>query len=223
MIPKVIHCFWAGGPKTPIAEKCRASWARFAPDCEVREWCLDDFMKMSNVPDFCTEAVRRKKWAFVSDWVRCRVLYEHGGVYFDFDEELVQPLPEGMFEEEWCAGEYRARGDIGAAPGAGLALRKESGTARAMLRYYETNAFSENLTIGEILAGLDIKDIKILPPERMSPMGADGRMHRSKETLGIHHYAMSWATPARRIARWLSWHGMRGLVDFALRLKGARK
>ena len=32
MIPKVIHCCWFSAKKTALAEKCRASWRRFAPD-----------------------------------------------------------------------------------------------------------------------------------------------------------------------------------------------
>ena len=57
VIPKIIHCFWTGGPKTKLAEKCLASWRKFAPDWEIREWGLSDF---SDLPDFCKEAVRRE-------------------------------------------------------------------------------------------------------------------------------------------------------------------
>lgn len=41
MIPKVIHCFWAQGPKTKLAEKCLASWRKYAPGWEIREWDLE--------------------------------------------------------------------------------------------------------------------------------------------------------------------------------------
>ena len=48
----------------------------------------------------------------------------------------------------------------------------------------------------------------------------DGTLHSTAATRGIHRYAMSWATPTRRLARWLSWHGMRRAVDALLRLRG---
>ena len=33
-----------------------------------------------------------KKWAFVTDYVRLRVVYEYGGIYFDTDVELVKKI-----------------------------------------------------------------------------------------------------------------------------------
>jgi len=214
VIPKIIHCFWAGAEKTELAERCRESWRRFASDCEVREWSLSDFPDM---PEFCREAVRRHRWAFVSDWVRFKVLHDEGGIYLDWDEELVNELPTEMFKEEWCAGEYTASGVVGYAPGAGLALAKGSAVASAMLRHYDSAAFDGKTTVGEILGGMSA--VKVLPPEVMSPMGMDGKVRRTDRTVGIHWYAMSWASPKMKVLRWLSWHGARGLIDFALRLR----
>jgi len=59
----------------------------------------------------------------------------------------------------------------------------------------------------------------VLPPEVMSPIGIDGKMHRTEKTVGIHWYAMSWTSPTRRIARWLNWHGCRWMIDWALKVK----
>ena len=38
MIPKKIHYFWFGGPKTRLAERCIASWRRHCPGWEIVEW-----------------------------------------------------------------------------------------------------------------------------------------------------------------------------------------
>ena len=35
-----------------------------------------------------------KKWAFLSDYARLRMIYENGGVYLDTDLELVKPLDD---------------------------------------------------------------------------------------------------------------------------------
>ena len=40
------------------------------------------------------EAYDAKKWAFVSDYARFKILYEYGGVYFDTDVEILQSLDE---------------------------------------------------------------------------------------------------------------------------------
>lgn len=87
MVPKIIHCCWFGGPKTKLALRCRASWEKYAPDWEIREFQLPE-----SLPTFVVEAVRRKKWAVVSDWARMRALYDFGGVYLDYDVELVRPF-----------------------------------------------------------------------------------------------------------------------------------
>ena len=219
MVPKVIHCFWAEGPKTKLAEKCLASWRKFAPDYEIREWSLSNLSDLSNLPNFFRGAVAARNWAFASDVARFAVLKEFGGVYLDCDQELVQSigkLPEG----EWVAGEWSVSGRVGPNPGGGIALEKGSPLAQAMLDYYAAYDFSDKRTVGEILEGLEgLRGLEVLDPEVMSPIGVDGKMHRTERTVGIHWYAMSWASPQRRIAKWLSWHGMRPLVDFLLRLK----
>lgn len=214
MIPKIIHCCWLSErPKNELAGRCLASWRRFAPGWECREWRLCDCV---NPPAFFREAVRRKRWAFAADWVRFKALYDEGGVYCDLDFELVQPFDA---ESEFVAGQWLPGGAKGMEP-AIIALEQGSPIAKAMLDYYETATFDGGTTVGEILATLDeARALKVLDPEVMSPIGIDGRIHRTERTIGIHWYEMSWASPRRRIARWLSWHGMRPLVELLLRLK----
>ena len=61
---------------------------------------------------------------------------------------------------------------------------------------------------------------RVLSPEWFSPIGPDGSMHRSPDTRAIHWYAMGGSSLSRRIARWMSWHGMDWLVR---RVTGRRK
>lgn len=78
MIPKVIHYCWFGrNPKTEIIEKCIASWRKYCPDWEIIEWNEDNY-DVEKVP-FVKEAYEAKKWAFVSDYARLDILYNHGG------------------------------------------------------------------------------------------------------------------------------------------------
>ena len=220
MIPAVIHCFWAQGRRTPLAERCLASWRTLAPGWEIREWTLADF---PTLPRFCADAVRRRQWAFVSDWVRFEALHREGGVYFDLDLELIRPI-DGLPSGEWVAGEWTARGGTAMNPGAGIALEKQSPIAKAMLDHYSSAEPGDRTTVGEILGALDAaKTLRTLDPETLSPIGVDGRLHRSERTIGIHRYAMSWASPKQRILRWMSWHGMRPLIDAALRVKWAMR
>lgn len=220
MIPKIIHCFWAGGPKTKLAEKCLASWCRFAPDYEIREWNLSN---LSSFSDFFRDAVAARKWAMASDWARMAVLKEHGGIYLDLDVELVAPigrLPRG----EWVAGEWTPRGEVWMNPGSGIALEKDSPVAVDMLEKYARLEFDPHremmVWINESLKrGERGERLRVLEPEVMSPIGIDGKLHRTEKTVGVHWYAMSWASPSRRLSKWLSWHGLRPIVDFMLKLR----
>lgn len=228
MIPKIIHCFWAQGPKTKLAEKCLASWRKYAPDWEIVEWNLENLgvgdscsCTKDEIPSFVRKAVKARKWAFVADWARFAALQHEGGLYFDFDVELVKSigdLPGG----EWVAGEWTPGGDVIGNPGSGIALEKGSPIARAMLDYYATAEFNDKVTVCSILSGLDAaRELRVLDPEVMSPIDNEGRMHLTNRTVGIHWYAMSWASPGRKAIQWMSWHGMQPLINFLLRIKRA--
>ena len=61
--------------------------------------------------------------------------------------------------------------------------------------------------------------LAVLAPEVLSAIDMKGHVHETEATLGIHHYALSWGGPKRKILQWLSWHGFRWLVDLAVWLK----
>ena len=87
MISKKIHFCWFGrNPKSPLIEKCIASWKKHLSEYEVIEWNEDNFDIQSN--RYVKEAYEAKKWAFISDYVRLWALKEFGGVYLDTDVEV---------------------------------------------------------------------------------------------------------------------------------------
>lgn len=92
-IPKVIHLFWFGrGKKSDLILKCIESWKKFAPDYQIKEWNEDNFDV-----NFCKrsrQAYEEKKWAFVADIARLKVLHDEGGIYLDTDVELIRPLDD---------------------------------------------------------------------------------------------------------------------------------
>ena len=120
MVPKVINCCWFGGPKTRLAERCLASWRRFAPDWEICELSLDDLPKGSR---FLDRAMGLRRWAAASDWARMWALKERGGVYFDFDVELVRGIDD-LCAFEWVASEWTPNGGSQLNPGGGIALTR---------------------------------------------------------------------------------------------------
>ncbi len=66
------------------------SWKKNLPDYEIKCWNEDNFDVTQNL--YCKEAYEHKKWAFVSDYARLKVIYDYGGIYLDTDVEVVKDL-----------------------------------------------------------------------------------------------------------------------------------
>ena len=93
MIPKKIHYCWFGrGPLPDLAKKCIASWRKYLPEYEIKEWNEDNF-DVHCIP-YCSEAYDAGKYAFVSDYARFKILYEYGGLYFDTDVEVIKAMDD---------------------------------------------------------------------------------------------------------------------------------
>lgn len=90
---KYIHYCWFGDKPMPkLAKKCIKSWKKYLPDFEIKKWDETNVDLKENY--FIKEAYKNKKWAFVSDYVRAKVLNEFGGIYFDTDMEVVKNIDE---------------------------------------------------------------------------------------------------------------------------------
>lgn len=91
-IPKIIHYCWFGrNPKPKLAVKCIKSWKKRCPDYEIIEWNEDNF-DIPSCPLYVRQAYEAKKWAFVTDYVRLKIVYDEGGIYLDTDVELIKSL-----------------------------------------------------------------------------------------------------------------------------------
>lgn len=224
MIPKIIHCFWEG-KKTKLAEKCLASWRRFCPGWEIREWGLKDLAEVAARSPFLAEAIRLRRWGAVSDYARMWALARFGGVYFDFDVELLRGIDD-LLGEEWFAEERHRCAGRQIAPGLGMALRPGSPIAERMLELYDERGFDPKADMMTVIV-TNLKDSiarspvapRVYPPDWFCPIDPQGKLHVTAETRSIHWFAMGWAGPKRRILRWLSWHGLQSLVDLAVRVK----
>ncbi len=103
-IPKIIHYCWFGcNEKSDLVKKCIASWKKYAPDYELREWNEDNCDMSENV--YVKKAYEGKKWAFVSDYFRLKALKEFGGIYLDTDMELMNTLDPYLCNHSFFAFE----------------------------------------------------------------------------------------------------------------------
>lgn len=89
-IPKIIHYCWFGNTKkSTLINECILSWKKYLPDYKIIEWNE----KNSDLSHpFVKQAYSKKKWAFVSDYVRLQKLYEYGGIYLDTDMMVLKGI-----------------------------------------------------------------------------------------------------------------------------------
>ena len=143
MIPKKIHYCWFGrNPLPESALKCIASWKKFFPDYEIIEWNEDNF-DVNCIP-YTRQAYEAKKYAFVSDYARFKILYEHGGVYFDTDVEVIRSMDDiierGAFLGfEINPNENRPYGAVN--PGVGMGAESGMSLYKNILDYYSQLSF----------------------------------------------------------------------------------
>lgn len=152
MIPKKIHYCWFGhSPLPKSAEKCIASWRKFFPDYEIIEWNEDNY-DVRKIP-YIAQAYDAKKYAFVSDYARFDILYQHGGVYFDTDVEVIRSfddvLERGAFMGCEIDGLRSAQTEqgvvkksvIAVAPGLGLGATQGLQLYKDILGFYAGQQF----------------------------------------------------------------------------------
>lgn len=88
---KTIHYIWVGGKKKPkIVRKCISGWKKKMPGWNIIEW--NESNLNLEICDFCKEAYRRKRYAFVADVLRFFILSEYGGLYLDTDVKVIKNL-----------------------------------------------------------------------------------------------------------------------------------
>lgn len=217
-VPKIIHyCWFGGGEKNALTRRCINSWRKYCPDFEIVEWNEDNFDV--NAIRYTREAYDSKRWSFVSDYARLKVLYEQGGIYFDTDVELIKPI-DSLLAGEGFMGFEASGGSIHEVnTGLGFGAVKGNPVIKALLDSYEDMVFikeegSLNLTPcpennTAVLAGLGLRadggmqtlyGIQILPAEYLCPENFyTGEKRITEKTMAVHHYASSWKTPYERV------------------------
>ncbi len=90
MIPKIIHYCWFSGESYPtIIQECLSSWKKILVGYEFRQWTAKDIV-FDN--PFVKKAYKDKKWAFVTDYMRLKILYNEGGIFLDTDVLMIKPF-----------------------------------------------------------------------------------------------------------------------------------
>lgn len=227
MIPKIIHYCWFGGNPLPkSAEKCIASWRKFLPDYEIKEWNEQNFDV--NIIPYTAEAYQAQKFAYVSDYARFWVLYRYGGLYFDVDVEIIKPIDDIVARGPFMGCETESVSEaepnsLGVAPGLGLAVDPGNGLIKELLDCYEQMGFeseNQNRAAGiyktvvsyttDLLVSHGLKNtpevqlvdgIYIYPKEYFNPLEHINQLHITENTRSIHWYDGTWQPKRYRAFR----------------------
>ncbi len=206
-IPKIIHYCWFGKNEMPLKEKeCVAGWKKFYPDYEFKIWNEDNFDYNKCI--YARQAYERGYYAFVSDYVRAKVLYEYGGIYLDTDVKIIKKLPN--VPEKGFLG-FERRKFIGTAV---MAAEPESELIAELLDYYEQHEFVQqkgyidsiaNVSIltdicrrkglipdgrKQKIEGFEIFSRELFYPKKLN----ENTFETTGETCAIHMCSNSWMT-----------------------------
>ncbi len=224
MIPRIIHYCWFGGNPLPkSAQRCIASWRKFMPDCEIREWNEQNFDV--NAHPYTRAAYAAGKYAFVSDFARYKILEEWGGIYFDTDVEAVAPIDDLLKLGAFMGLEDAQPPTVSS--GLVMAVEAHHPIIQEMLDFYDAQAkdgTTAMLDTGIVVSGMteifirhgfvrenryqEVAGISLYPSEYFDPMdNATGRIKQTSNTRTIHRYDRTWSTQ-KPLYIWLSrlWH-----------------
>lgn len=208
MIPKIIHYCWFGGNSIPeLGKICIESWKKYLPDYEIKEWNEENFDLNENV--YVKEAYEAKKWAFITDYVRLKVLYEIGGIYMDTDVEVCKSLEPYLFEHAFSGFESKDFVPTGI-----MAAEKGHYFIGVLLEYYKDRHFKlsegkyDQKTNTVIITNTCVENGLILnnctqticgmtfyPNDFFCPKSHNTRkVNVTENTVCIHHFDGSWQT-----------------------------
>ena len=213
VIPKTIHYCWFGKkPLNDEAIRCIESWKKYFPDYQIVQWDESnfDFSKC----DYAKEAYESKKWAFVSDYARFKILHEHGGIYFDTDVEVIKSFDDILENGPFFGKERSPQSFKMINPGLGMAAFPKMKFYEEVVDYYEkihydpeehiticdhvTKMFQENGYKGdnelEVIGGITLYPIEYFCPRDY----LTGAQFLTNNSHSIHLYSATWQSEKER-------------------------
>lgn len=159
------------------------------PDYEIVEWNEHNLDISANA--FAQEAYGAAKWAFVSDWARLKVLFDHGGIYMDTDVQVLRRF-DAFLQHRAFTGfetdEFIPTAVMGAEP--------EHPWIGELLEYYEGRPFLKSDGTMDLRTNVDIITTLGLENHGFVP---NGQMQMLKH--GVCIYPVEWFCQPKRSGR----------------------
>jgi hypothetical protein len=192
---------------SPLEKECVSRFAMFAPDAEIIKWDEDSFDVEAH--PYTARAYKDKKWAFVSDYARLKVLYEEGGIYLDTDMWLTRDITELFGKEVFLGKEdetHLSAGIIGATP-------RNEFIEDALLTY---DAGGDRVTIPRVLTkvynegnyNITVYDKDFFYPFSAQTIKNFDKKNPPQKSFAVHMWNYSWGNPIIRRVKHLKLYKM---------------
>ena len=202
----MIHYFIGGN----LGYDFRDTWVKYAGNMEHIKW-TPDTVPVDQYPEL-DKYMKAGQWSIVSDFVRRWAIYKYGGIYLDFDVELIRPIDHLLDEYSFICIEGPPAYANAAVTG-GKAGNRHHG---AMLEQYLGKLRSEGGFVKPNLVGLWIAtdylrsiggepnmdevtvvdEFKTFPKEYFYPFNYNESYTSdciTENTLGIHWWKKGWS------------------------------
>lgn len=177
MIPKIIHYVWVGGnPKPKNIQRCLKTWRKHLQDYKIIDWNEDNFDIHEN--KYVEQAYQAKKWAFVSDYIRAKAVYEYGGIYLDTDVLVLDDLTSLLNNRAFVGFENKDNPFT-----AVFGAEKHHPLLKDMLDYYDDRDFTFDRA--DQLAGVNTVSVSDILKNKY---GAEPNNQEQELKEGIHVY-----------------------------------
>ncbi len=219
MIPKKIYYCWFGKGKMPqLAYKCIESWKKYCPDYEIIEINETNF----NVDEhpYTSYFYKKRKFAFVSDYVRLKTIYENGGLYMDIDVEMFRNFDDLLTYDAFFGFEYKAAVNSGLGFGATSGCRilydmmqkyneikpdSNGNYAQVICTKINTDVLIDyGLELGGKTQYLQNDTVAVFSLDYLNPLFWDGVLYKTENTYSKHWCNGSWITPKDKLKLKLS-------------------
>ena len=220
-IPKRIFYVWLGSSAPADVLLAIHQWKQMLPDYEIIE--INENSKQYF--DFATElknnlwfktVYEKKMWAYAADYIRCKVLYQNGGIYLDTDISINKSFDDILSEPAFIGKETSEVVNL-----AVIGCRKNNPFIKQVLDFYSEDIWTHPIyTIPKIATHvlekcynykpgkaddvIRLSDITIFPEKWFYPYEyhtpySDNCLTPDSHT--IHWWKASWCKP--EIATWL--------------------
>lgn len=202
MIPKTIHYVWLGEKEKPnFVNACILTWKEHMPDCQIIEWNETnlDLDKLAQENKFFCECRKRKLWAYMADYLRLKILYEQGGIYFDTDIQVLKNF-EQLFEQSYLLG-METKEEVSSAV---IGCEKGNEVIKKMLDFYQQGIWDEHIYVITYIMTEAIKKyeketnkkIIVYPKKYFSPIQYQEKFTGeciTDDTYTVHWFTNTWS------------------------------